>query len=73
MEEQIKILLKSADFYTKESKKLLRKTKNAKTKKEKEDAVKELTHIREKIKFEINQINKILRGQDSDYDFGSSD
>ena len=75
MEEQIKILLKSADFYTKESKKLLRNllTLNAKTKKEKENAVKELTHIREKIKFEINQINKILRDQDSDYDFGSSD
>ena len=75
MEEQIEILLKSADFYTKESKKLLKKAKNAKTKKEKENAVKELTHIREKIKFEINQINKILReqDQDSDYDFGSSD
>lgn len=73
MEEQIKILLKSADFYAKESKKLLKKAKNAKTKKEKENAVKELTHIREKIKFEINQINKILRDQDSDYNFGSSD
>ena len=67
MEEEIKMLLKSSDFYTKESKKLLKKTKNAKTKKEKENAVKELTHIREKIKFEINQINKILEEGESPY------
>jgi hypothetical protein len=73
MEDKIEMLLKSADFYTKESKKLLKKTKNAKTKKQKENAVKELTYIREKIKFEINQINEILRDGESPYDFGSSD
>jgi hypothetical protein len=71
MEEEIKILLKSADFYTKESIKLLNKTKTLKTKKEKENALKDLQSIRDKIKFEINQINKILENQD--YDFGSMD
>jgi hypothetical protein len=71
MEEEIKILLKSADFYTKESIKLLNKTKTLKTKKEKENALKDLQSIRDKIKFEINQINKILGNQD--YDFGSMD
>jgi hypothetical protein len=73
MEDKIEMLLKSADFYAKEAKKLLKKTKNLKTKKEKENAVRELTHIREKIKFEINQINEILRDGESPYDFGSSD
>ncbi len=68
MEEEIKMLLKSSDFYTKESKKLLKKTK-----KEKENAVKELTHIREKIKFEINQINKILKEGESPYGSEYSD
>ena len=71
MEEEIKMLLKSADFYTKESIKLLNKTKTLKTEKEKQNALKDLQSIRGKIQFEINQINKILENQD--YDFGSMD
>ena len=47
--------------------------KNLKTKKEKEDSLKELVYIRSKIKFEINQINKILKDEEPSSDFGSSD
>jgi hypothetical protein len=73
MRKEVRMLVKSSCFYHKESSKLLNKMKNLKTKKEKEDSLKELVYIRSKIKFEINQINKILKDEEPSSDFGSSD
>jgi len=61
------LLLKSSTFYLKESKRLLSKIKKTKTVKEKIQALKELEALRNKIKFEINEITKILKdSKDSD-------
>lgn len=73
--DKSEILLKSCDFYINEANKLLKK--KTKTKEEKIALVKELESLRTKIKFEINQIDNVLRenGQDPDspYDFSGMD
>lgn len=73
--EKSEILLKSCDFYINQAKTLLKK--KPKTEEEKIALVKELESLRAKIKFEINQIDNVLRenGQDPDspYDFNGMD
>lgn len=73
--DKSEILLESCDFYINQANKLLKK--NPKTEEEKIALVKELESLRAKIKFEINQIDNVLRenGQDPDspYDFSGMD
>lgn len=71
------MLLESSDFYINEASKLCEKIKTLKTIKEKTQAIEELKSLRNKIKFEINQIDQLLKenGSDSDssYDFSGMD
>lgn len=69
---QIEIILKTADFYSKETEKLLKKTKEETSPESKLNHLEQLMSLRSKIAFEINQIDKILKDEDP-YDFGSMD
>lgn len=75
--DKAEILLKSCDFYVDQADKLLKKSNLAKTEEEKISSIKELESLRAKIKFEINQIDQLLRENgadtDSSYDFGGMD
>lgn len=64
MENQVEMLLKTSDFYIRESKIIQDKIKKAKTKKEKIKILTDLQNLEKKIAFEILEINKILDGQD---------
>lgn len=64
MENQVKMLLKTSDFYIRESQLIKAKLKKAKTKKEKIKILGDLQNLEKKIAFEISEINKILDGQD---------
>lgn len=59
MDEE-EIYLKTCDFYIAESKKMLAKSKNAKTLEEKEKAIKDLIALRSKIRYEIKQIDDFM-------------
>lgn len=69
---QIETILKTADFYSKETAKLLKKIKKETSPENKLKHLEQLMSLRSKIAFEINQINKILKDEDP-YDFGSMD
>lgn len=58
------MLLKSAEFYISECKKLMKKSKTAKTNEEKIKALNDLNNLKNKISFEIDQINKIIERED---------
>jgi hypothetical protein len=64
MENQVEMLLKTSDFYIRESQRIQAKLKKAKTKKEKIKILSDLQNLEKKIAFEISEINKILDGQD---------
>jgi hypothetical protein len=53
--------MKTSRFYEKEAKRLLKKLDTSSTKKQKLDALTELKSLKQKIKFEINQISKIIQ------------
>jgi 4-diphosphocytidyl-2C-methyl-D-erythritol kinase len=53
--------MKTSRFYEKEAKRLLKKLDRSSTKKQKLDALTELKCLKQKIKFEINQISKIIQ------------
>lgn len=54
------MLIKTSEFYEAEAERLLEKLQSCKTKKQTLDVVAELKSLKQKIKFEINQISKIL-------------
>ena len=54
------MLMKTSRFYEKEAERLLKKLDRSSTKKQKLDALAELKSLKQKIKFEINQISKII-------------
>ena len=63
MENQVEMLLKTSDFYIRESQRVQANLKKAKTKKEKIKILADLQSLQKKIAFEISEINKILDGQ----------
>lgn len=63
MENQVEMLLKTSDFYIRESQRVQAKLKKAKTEKEKIKILADLQSLQKKIAFEISEINKILDGQ----------
>lgn len=60
------MLMKTSRFYEKEAKRLLKKLDRSSTKKQKLDALAELKSLKQKIKFEINEISKIIQ-ENEDY------
>ena len=60
------MLMKTSQFYEKEAKRLLKKLHRSSTKKQKLDALAELKSLKQKIKFEINEISKIIQ-ENEDY------
>jgi hypothetical protein len=58
--DNLDMLIKTSEFYEAEAERLLKKLQSCKTKKQTLDAVAELKSLKQKIKFEINQISKIL-------------
>jgi hypothetical protein len=64
MENQVEMLLKTSDFYIRESQRVQAKLKKAKTKKEKIKILEDLQNLQKKIAFEIAEINKLLDSQD---------
>lgn len=63
MENQVEMLLKTSDFYIRESQRVQAKLKKAKTEKEKIKILADLQSLQKKIAFEISEISKILDGQ----------
>ena len=63
MESQVEMLLRTSDFYIRESQRVQAKLKKAKTEKEKIKILADLQSLQKKIAFEISEINKILDGQ----------
>ena len=59
------MIMKTSRFYEKEAKRLLKKLDTSSTKKQKLDALTELKSLKQKIKFEINQISKIIQENES--------
>jgi hypothetical protein len=64
MENQVEMLLKTSDFYIRESQRVQAKLKKAKTEKEKIKILADLQSLQKKIAFEIAEINKLLDSQD---------
>ena len=64
MENQVEMLLKTSNFYIRESQLAQAKLKKAKTKKEKIKILGDLQNLQKKIAFEIAEINKLLDSQD---------
>ena len=60
------MIMKTSRFYEKEAERLLKKLDRSSTKKQKLDALAELKSLKQKIKFEINQISKIIQ-ENEDY------
>ena len=54
------MIMKTSRFYEKEAERLLKKLDRSSTKKQKLAALAELKSLKQKIKFEINQISKII-------------
>jgi len=54
------MMLETSSFYLKQSEELLKKINNAKSQEEKAAFLKDLICLKNKISFEINEINKIL-------------
>ena len=63
MESQVEMLLRTSDFYIRESQRVQAKLKKAKTEKEKIKILADLQSLQKKIAFEISEISKILDGQ----------
>jgi 4-diphosphocytidyl-2C-methyl-D-erythritol kinase len=60
------MLIKTSRFYEKESKRLLKKLNRSSTEEQKLAALTELKSLKQKIKFEINEISKIIQ-QNEEY------
>jgi hypothetical protein len=60
------MLIKTSEFYEAESERLLEKLASCKTKKQKLNTLAELNSLKQKIKFEINQISKIIEENTED-------
>ena len=60
------MLMKTSQFYEKEAERLLKKLDRSSTKKQKLAALAELNSLKQKIKFEINEISKIIQ-QNEEY------
>jgi len=60
------MLMKTSQFYEKEAERLLKKLDRSSTKKQKRDTLAELNSLKQKIKFEINEISKIIQ-QNEEY------
>ena len=56
--DEIEMLIKTSEFYDKEADRLLEKLENASSDKEARKILIELNSLKQKISFEINQINK---------------
>jgi len=60
------MLMKASQFYEKEAERLLKKLDRSSTKEQKLAALAELNSLKQKIKFEINEISKIIQ-QNEEY------
>lgn len=60
------MLMKTSQFYEKEAERLLKKLDRSSTKEQKLAALAELNSLKQKIKFEINEISKIIQ-QNEEY------
>lgn len=60
------MLMKTSQFYEKEAERLLKKLDRSSTKEQKLAALAELKSLKQKIKFEINEISKIIQ-QNEEY------
>jgi hypothetical protein len=60
------MLMKTSQFYEKEAERLLKKIDRSSTKEQKLAALAELKSLKQKIKFEINEISKIIQ-QNEEY------
>jgi len=60
------MLMKTSQFYEKEAERLLKKLNRSSTKQQKLAAIAELNSLKQKIKFEINEISKIIQ-QNEEY------
>ena len=58
--DHLEMMLKTAEFYEKESDRLLKKLEKCKSKKQSAAVLNELTSLKKKIVFEISQIEKII-------------
>jgi hypothetical protein len=58
--------MKTSQFYEKEAERLLKKLDRSSTKEQKLAALAELNSLKQKIKFEINEISKIIQ-QNEEY------
>jgi hypothetical protein len=59
--DHLEMMLKTAEFYEKESDRLIAKLEKAKSKKQAASIVNELNNLKQKIVFEITQIEKIIK------------
>jgi len=60
------MLMETSRFYEKEAERLLKKLDRSSTKEQKLAALAELNSLKQKIKFEINEISKIIQ-QNEEY------
>ena len=58
--DHLEMMLKTAEFYEKESDRLIKKLEKAKSKKQAAAVLNELKSLKSKILFEITQIEKII-------------
>ncbi len=58
--DDLEIIIKTSEFYETEAERLLKKLRSCSTEKQKLKTLAELSSLKQKIKFEINQICKIL-------------
>ncbi|MFN9959915.1 MAG: hypothetical protein ACK55I_43075 [bacterium] len=58
--DHLQMMLKTAEFYEKESDRLIKKLEKAKSKKQAAAVLNELKSLKSKILFEITQIEKII-------------
>lgn len=59
--DDIEMFIKTSEFYEKESERLLRKLEKTSSRKETLKILKELSSLKQKISFEIGEINKKIQ------------
>lgn len=60
------ILLESSEFLKKETRKIIKEVRKAKTKKQKEKAYKKLSEIRQRILFNLREFDKAIENEEGE-------
>lgn len=60
------ILIESSEFLKKETRKIIKEVRKAKTKKQKEKAYKKLSEIRQRILFNLREFDKVIENEEGE-------